>query len=216
MSKRLQGLIAGILIGAMLMAGIGFAATGGVEKLLEYSDIKITLNNQEITPTDANGNYVEPFTIDGTTYLPVRAVANAMNLNVDWDGATNTVILSNKSAASQTAGEVVYDKNGIKITYIGFERVSYGYSDFKFMIENNTQGAITIITQNESVNGYMIEGIMYEDIQPGKKVNTELSFADEDLQKNNINSIESIEFLFSITNESYDLIDNSDIIKINL
>lgn len=37
--------------------------------------LKITLDGKEITPTDANGAAVEPFAISGTTYLPVRAVA---------------------------------------------------------------------------------------------------------------------------------------------
>lgn len=35
-------------------------------------------------------------------YLPVRAVANALGVNVDWDGNTNTVILSNALAAPFT------------------------------------------------------------------------------------------------------------------
>ena len=43
---------------------------------------------------DANGNYVEPFIIDGTTYLPVRGIASALGLNVGWDGATKTVLLT--------------------------------------------------------------------------------------------------------------------------
>lgn len=61
--------------------------------VLNYSDIKITLDGQSVTPKDANGNIVEPFIIDGTTYLPVRAVADALGLNVEWDGSTKTVKL---------------------------------------------------------------------------------------------------------------------------
>ena len=53
-------------------------------------------------PKDANGNTVEPFIIDGTTYLPVRAVSNALGLNVGWDDATSTVSLGEGAAAPQT------------------------------------------------------------------------------------------------------------------
>ena len=53
------------------------ASTGTVTKELSYSDIKITLDGEELIPSDANGNYVEPFIIDGTTYLPVRGIASA-------------------------------------------------------------------------------------------------------------------------------------------
>ena len=69
---------------------------------LVYKDIKITLDGKEITPTDANNIPVEPFVIDGTTYLPVRGVASALGLSVGWDGSTNTVILSTQSYESTT------------------------------------------------------------------------------------------------------------------
>ena len=49
-------------------------------------------------PTDANGDYVEPFIIEGTTYLPVRAIASALDLDVNWDEETSTVILDEKAS----------------------------------------------------------------------------------------------------------------------
>lgn len=93
MKDKIKGLIIGILISAMLFSTGVLATVGSVQKDLWYNNIKITLDNQEITPTDANGSYVEPFIIDGTTYLPVRAVSNALGLSVDWDANTNTVKL---------------------------------------------------------------------------------------------------------------------------
>ena len=36
---------------------------------------------------------MEPFASNGTTYLPVRAVAGALGENVHWDGAINTVYI---------------------------------------------------------------------------------------------------------------------------
>lgn len=75
---------------------------GYVEKTLVYTDIKITVNGASLVPKDANGNYVESFIIDGTTYLPVRAVASFLGLGVEWDGSTNTVILSSKKKTPVT------------------------------------------------------------------------------------------------------------------
>lgn len=43
---------------------------------------------------DANGMAVEPFAIDGTTYLPVRAVSDAVGLDVEWDQKNQQVKLS--------------------------------------------------------------------------------------------------------------------------
>ena len=72
------------------------ASSGVKEATLTYRDIKVTLNGERLVLSDANGNPVEPFIIDGTTYLPLRAIANALGLNVGWDGTTNTVILTEK------------------------------------------------------------------------------------------------------------------------
>lgn len=78
-------------------------AVSMVNRELYYNDIKIRLNGKTLTPKDAAGNPVEPFIIDGTTYLPVRAVGEALGLNVSWDGATNTVILGNDPEYKQPA-----------------------------------------------------------------------------------------------------------------
>lgn len=77
-----------------LMAFPAMAASFSRTAELVYNNIKITLNGNAVTPKDAGGNAVEPFIIDGTTYLPVRAISNALGLGVDWDGTTNTVKLS--------------------------------------------------------------------------------------------------------------------------
>ncbi|MBE6659341.1 MAG: copper amine oxidase N-terminal domain-containing protein [Ruminococcaceae bacterium] len=87
-----MGIVLGILIGATLVTTAA-ATTGKIQKMLDYTDIKITLDGEEIIPKDANGKYVEPFAIEGTTYLPVRAISNALGLEVGWDPATKTVIL---------------------------------------------------------------------------------------------------------------------------
>ncbi|MBQ3115193.1 MAG: copper amine oxidase N-terminal domain-containing protein [Clostridia bacterium] len=109
MRRRLQGMIAGVIICAILTSGVVFAKQITATAELLYNNIKITLNGQELLPKDANGNYVEPFTINGTTYLPVRAVASALGMDVNWDGNTNTVILSNALSAPFTlaAGQYI-------------------------------------------------------------------------------------------------------------
>ena len=60
-------------------------------------DVSITLDGKTVEPKDANGKAVEPVIYDGTTYLPVRAIASALGLNVGWDQDTRTVILTTGS-----------------------------------------------------------------------------------------------------------------------
>ena len=96
MKERRKGFIAGVLVSTILMGLVGTAAAtvGSRTLTADYNNIKISVNGAMITPRDANGTVVEPFAINGTTYLPVRAVSNALGISVDWNGNTNTVLLS--------------------------------------------------------------------------------------------------------------------------
>lgn len=102
MKERGKGFIAGVLVSAALVGTIGTAAAtiGTRNAELSYRDIKITLNGRQITPKDSTGTVVEPFTINGTTYLPVRAVADAMGLGVNWNDSTSTVALTAENSSA--------------------------------------------------------------------------------------------------------------------
>lgn len=98
--KQCRSFAAGVIATLVLVALVGgvSAASRQEQATLDYTGIKITLDGNEIVPKDANGNTVEPFAINGTTYLPVRGIANALGLGVDWDQATQTVKLSSTPA----------------------------------------------------------------------------------------------------------------------
>ena len=51
------------------------------------------VNDKQIVPTDVNGKTVDVLLYKGTTYLPVRAVANALDQAVAWDGASYSVYI---------------------------------------------------------------------------------------------------------------------------
>lgn len=90
MKKTIKGYLLGFLSAAVLIGGISNAAT-----LYDVvtNGIKIVVDGQTINPKDANGNSVEPIIYNGTTYLPVRAVADALGKAVYWDGPNYTVYL---------------------------------------------------------------------------------------------------------------------------
>ena len=58
-----------------------------------YRDIKIYLYGEEFIPTDVNGKVVEPFIVDGTTYVPLRAIGEAFDLDVYWDSSTSSILI---------------------------------------------------------------------------------------------------------------------------
>lgn len=64
------------------------------------TDLHITHNGVEQVFTDVNGAPVLPLTYQGTTYLPVRAVAGLVGLRADWDADTATVLLTTVPGAA--------------------------------------------------------------------------------------------------------------------
>lgn len=55
---------------ALGMMATALAVSGTVSKDLYFNNIKVSLDGKMVDLKDANGMAVEPFAIDGTTYLP--------------------------------------------------------------------------------------------------------------------------------------------------
>ena len=104
MKKDIRSFVSGCIVTAAMIGLVGGAAAtvGQKTAALDYSNIKVTLDGKQVNLVDANGQTVEPFAIDGTTYLPVRAVSNALGLEVSWDAATSTVVLTSNEQTSTT------------------------------------------------------------------------------------------------------------------
>ena len=100
-----KGFVAGVLA-TMLILSIGgtvFARAGTVTQELIYNNIGVTLDGKRLDLRDAQGSAVEPFMFNGTNYLPVRAICEALGLNVDWNGSTNTIVLTAQRPQSSGA-----------------------------------------------------------------------------------------------------------------
>ena len=75
---------------------------------LKYPGIRIILDGRVLVPKDVNGTAVDPFVIDGTTYLPIRAVSSALGLDVDWDNDSLTVLLTTRPRLQATPDHGYY------------------------------------------------------------------------------------------------------------
>lgn len=80
-----------ICITAVLAAilSVGSFAAGNLIDITVDPTVKIRVNGEEFRPTDANGNPVMTFVYNGTTYAPLRALAEAYGLEVGYDAAAN-------------------------------------------------------------------------------------------------------------------------------
>ena len=92
---------------------------------------------------------------------------------------------------------VLLDESGIKITAIGLEDGWFG-TDLKLLIENNGDKNVTVQARNSSVNGFMVDTMMSEDVVAGKKANTTLTFSTGGLKEANIATVANMEFVFHI------------------
>lgn len=138
MKDKFKGIIIGIIIGVMLVPTV-YATVATITKEIYYNDILITLNGDEVKPTDANGEYVEPFIMDGTTYLPVRGIANALGMDVEWDDDTKTVKLTDgteEKYIKANVGDVVFEQGSAKVTLVEREENGDGKIRYNLKAEN--------------------------------------------------------------------------------
>ncbi len=89
-------LVYGLLVLAFSM--IIFADSYAKSIDVVYRNIQLVVDNQKVQlGTDSAGQAIEPFIYNGTTYLPVRAVGEALGKEVSWDGETNTVYIGKRN-----------------------------------------------------------------------------------------------------------------------
>lgn len=99
MKKR--KLIPALALTLALLCGItiGAGASGTLQEIKAYLNYGITIeyNGQEQVLKDAQGTRIFPVTYHDSTYLPVRAISDMLGVGVDWDGATQSVLLGKQA-----------------------------------------------------------------------------------------------------------------------
>ena len=81
----LSGMFTMLLLGALTLSAL--AVSGRMT--IEVDPINVQVNGQVFVPTDANGKEVPVFAYNGTTYAPLRALAEAYGLEVGYDATSN-------------------------------------------------------------------------------------------------------------------------------
>lgn len=108
MNRKTKRIAIAGLSAALLTAAVGgsaLAKSASVTAQLDYTDITITMDGVAIDPKDVNGESTEPFAMDGTTYLPVRALCEAMGWTVEWEEGGSTVKITTTTEETPGAPE---------------------------------------------------------------------------------------------------------------
>lgn len=114
MKNIIKGIVIGIIITTMLMSTVLGAQ---VKKTIEvvYNSVNLMVNGSKIN--------ADNILYDGTTYVPIRAVAEALGKEVGWDQATSTASVNDKGTVPKEeakepvepiAGETLSQKNAVK------------------------------------------------------------------------------------------------------
>lgn len=110
--KSKKMIIATMVFGMALTGSAGVYAGTNLQKISAYLNhsIGFKVNGSAYAPVDQNGKKLSPITYNDTTYLPVRALADALNVPVTFDAKNNQVILgsSGTAAAPITQSPVTY------------------------------------------------------------------------------------------------------------
>ncbi len=123
-----------------------------------------------------------------------------------------SLLLPGVQATFDTAGEEIYNENGLRIISKGLVESDSDYLDdvyALFLAENGTTETLDIdVAYNSlSVNGYMTDFFSSgQDLAPGKSGILEVSMRGDSLEKNGIDALEKIEDLelsFTIRDDRY-------------
>ncbi len=92
LKQKLKYFISGFVVSTLLLSTMTVFGEN-IEKTISvvYNGAKVFVNGNLVDLKDGAGNKVEPFVFNGTTYLPVRAVSEALKQNVEWDGKNNSI-----------------------------------------------------------------------------------------------------------------------------
>lgn len=103
MKSKLFLSLSGVLVTLILIAlPVSALASDGSFKLTAHP-IQVLVNGEVFRPRDANGYEVMVFTVNGTTYAPLRALAEAYGLEVGYDSTRNIATVTSPTAASAPA-----------------------------------------------------------------------------------------------------------------
>ena len=94
--KKLLSILCVVAIIASFFVGV--IAADNVKEITAHINyaLKMKVDNVEWNPTEADGSAIRPITYNGRTYLPVRALGEKLGVAIDYDAATQTVLIGEK------------------------------------------------------------------------------------------------------------------------
>ena len=157
-SKIIKGFLAGFIVALMLTTTFSsYAETGKKQLNAVYNNIKLIVNGTPVPLVDSNGNNVEPFIVAGTTYLPVKVLADALGQEVRFDKDINAIVVGKEKLSGKIGIVDLLKKIPLYESFYGryaSHLTSSGNSSFyvlqeKYSASNNFSGSGTILLKGD-------------------------------------------------------------------
>jgi len=221
--QRVKDVVMGAMVATLLIgaAPSAFAKVADAVISVNYNNIKVLVGEKELK-TDK-----EPFTYEGTTYLPVRAVAEAVGKEVKWDSVAKTVTLTNTDEGLQKEetkevvkepstttkapednstvriNKEIIDENGVKIRCIDMVKKNGNSDDsyvLNFKLKNTTSMNYGVGLNKIYVNDKLLEPFYYTNLVPTAEVTDDLRIYQKDLDSVGITKIKEVRISFYVYN----------------
>lgn len=134
--KKIHAVAALTLMSCMVMGAAASSQAQNVTATFR-PDITLKVNGTAYTVRDTNGNQVSPLIYDGTTYLPLATLGRMLDVQVSWDEATQTVIITDTDTASALIGETRAKE--IALNHAGLTSGQVSFLQLKLDWENGRQ-----------------------------------------------------------------------------
>ena len=130
-----------------------------------------------------------------------------------WDADVVTLQTSAYAQMDMTADEEkegleLFNEAGIRVVGMAVDENSYWGKSILFYIENTSDKNVYVSVEDLSINGYMIEPYYSQMLYAGKKAVSAMDLLQNDLDANNIKSIDEVELKFQV----YDAVTFDDIV----
>jgi hypothetical protein len=109
MFKRYKGYIIGFIAGIIATVSTGAYATIGDKVEAIFAEFKFQINGKPVQLDQT------PVVIDGSSYLPVKSISQALGYTVKYDADTRTIVLNSNSTISNnvTDNKIYYAFNDV-------------------------------------------------------------------------------------------------------
>lgn len=164
MKKFLSGFLSCALIMGLSLSALAISG----RMTIEVDPINIQVNGQTFAPTDVTGKEVPVFAYQGTTYAPLRALAEAYGLEVGYDAAANMATVADPEAkpadtqAPDTTAKTDYSdwsaedeaayqefKEKWELTFSNIVELPYDGLVWVYAIDTSDEHAAAIAVQDE-------------------------------------------------------------------